>query len=598
MKVKENRFNIGKYFKRHAFGIFVVVFCYLLSSATTVINTLVAAEFLTHITTANYPLAFRFLLYSAGIALANELLYLIIGYLATYLQVHITNAMSVDIAEQVFKISSKSYSDHNTSNFTRRISYDPSNLFVNIRMILDNMSDIISSAVITIYICTVNIWVGLLMIGGLAVGTIVEKFRKRVYVKNKKITHKSNEKVNSLLNEVVRSERDIKSLNLEQPLKNEIAKKYEDYQKKQLKTDFTDMGFFRIRNLIMAVLVLGVLWLGAYLMEKALLTFTAFMIIYSNRGSLRMLVWILGRLSLYVTEIKLSFGRINELYENDEYELETFGKRKLKNVKGSIKFDKVAYTYIDMKLNPEYEKLTAKQKKTTPKYIESGRNKIFHNLNFEIEPNSTVAFVGKSGSGKSTILNLISKMYEVDSGKVLIDGVNINSLNKQTIRSSIALVNQFPYIFDMTIKENLLMVRPNATDEQITQALKDSALDEFIATLEDGINTRVGESGIKLSGGQKQRLAIARALLKESSIILFDESTSSLDNIAQQQVKQSIDNIKGKSTIVIVAHRLSTIKNVDKIFFLEDGKIMDQGTFEELYERNSAFKTIFLAENI
>ena len=227
-----------------------------------------------------------------------------------------------------------------------------------------------------------------------------------------------------------------------------------------------------------------------------------------------------------------------------------------------------------------------------------GRNEIFENLNFEIEPNKTVAFVGISGSGKSTILNLISKMYEVDDGEVLIDGVNINDLSKQSLRNAISLVNQFPYIFDMTVKENLLLAKPDATDEEIVYSLKQAALYDFIESLPQKIDTVVGESGIKLSGGQKQRLAIARAMLKKSSVILFDESTSSLDNLAQNQVKESINNIKGKSTIIIVAHRLSTIKNVDKIFFLEKGKITDEGTFEELFERNENFRKIFLAENI
>ena len=237
-------------------------------------------------------------------------------------------------------------------------------------------------------------------------------------------------------------------------------------------------------------------------------------------------------------------------------------------------------------------------KAKVPTRVEVGKNKVFENLNFSIEPNTTVAFVGKSGSGKSTILNLISKMYVVDSGKITIDGVNINSLDKECLRGSIALVNQSPYIFDLTIRGNLLLAKPDATDAEIEQVIKDSALDEFIATLARGLDTRVGESGIKLSGGQKQRLAIARALLKKSSIILFDESTSSLDNLAQNHIKQSIDNIKGKSTIVIVAHRLTTIKNVDKIFYLENGEIVDVGTFDELYKRNKSFKTMFLAENI
>ena len=150
----------------------------------------------------------------------------------------------------------------------------------------------------------------------------------------------------------------------------------------------------------------------------------------------------------------------------------------------------------------------------------------------------------------------------------------------------------------MTIKENLILAKKDATDKEIKKAIKNASFDDFVATLKNGIDTQVGESGVKLSGGQKQRLAIARALLRNSSIIIFDESTSSLDNFAQENIKRSIDNLKGKSTIVIVAHRLSTIKNVDKIFFLDDGKIVDEGTFDELFDKNEKFKNMFLAENI
>ena len=261
------------------------------------------------------------------------------------------------------------------------------------------------------------------------------------------------------------------------------------------------------------------------------------------------------------------------------------------NIKGDIEFNNVSFTYY------EYEfEFNKKTKKKTKKLVTE--NQIFENLSFTIPRNSTVAFVGKSGSGKSTILNLIAKMNEVDSGEVLIDGVNISSLDKETLRSTFSLVNQFPYIFDMTIKENLLLAKSDATDQEILTAIKLSALDEFVNTLPKGINTKVGESGIKLSGGQKQRLAIARAMLRRSPIILFDESTSSLDNFAQEEVKNSIDKIKGTSTIIIVAHRLSTIKDSDIIFFLDSGKIIDQGTFDYLYQNNENFQRMFLAENI
>jgi len=260
-------------------------------------------------------------------------------------------------------------------------------------------------------------------------------------------------------------------------------------------------------------------------------------------------------------------------------------------VKGDIEFKSVSFTYSEYEF--EYNKKT---KKKTKKLI--SENNIFKNLSFTIPRNTTVAFVGKSGSGKSTILNLMAKMNEVNDGEVLIDGVNINSLSKETLRKSFSLVNQFPYIFDMSIKENLLLAKPDATDEDIHQSIRLAALDEFVNGLPKGINTKVGESGIKLSGGQKQRLAIARAMLRKSPVILFDESTSSLDNFAQEEVKKSIDSIKGTSTIVIVAHRLSTIKDSDIIFFLDNGKIIDQGSFDDLYDRNETFQRMFLAENI
>ena len=189
-------------------------------------------------------------------------------------------------------------------------------------------------------------------------------------------------------------------------------------------------------------------------------------------------------------------------------------------------------------------------------------------------------------------------MLEVDDGKVLIDDVDIKDLDKQTLRSSISLVNQFPYIFNMSIKDNLKMAKEDATDEEIDKAIEDSFLKEFVDSLPNGLDTIVGESGIKLSGGQKQRLAIARALLRKTSIIIFDESTSSLDNLAQEHIKKCIDNLKGKSTIVIVAHRLSTIKNVDNIFFLENGKIVDEGTFDRLCKKNKEFERLFEIENL
>jgi len=292
-------------------------------------------------------------------------------------------------------------------------------------------------------------------------------------------------------------------------------------------------------------------------------------------------------------DISVSCNRMFSLYDETLYPADRFGKQILKNTKGKIEFKKVEYAYTEVKDNNQDEYT----KKIKPvEHIK--KEPVFKDLSFVIEPNTTVAYVGKSGSGKSTILSLIAKLMEADAGKVILDNKDIKTLTKETLRDNISLINQFPYIFDMTIKENLLLVKKDATDDEIWEVLKRACFDEDVRSMPNGLDTKVGETGIKLSGGQRQRLAIARALLKQSKIILFDESTSSLDNFAQSHIQKSIETMKGQHTIVIVALRLSTIKNVDKIYFLHEGKIVDSGTFNELFENNQQFQDMFLIENI
>lgn len=606
VKTKEiNKFNFGKYFAAHKIGLFFYVFIYLITGAIDIVSTIYFAKLVELLTQAVYVDAIKILIFLASLLIAQRILYLVNGLNYCNLYVAITSTMSIDVAEQAFKISSESYAQHNTASFMQRISNDPRTIFDNIQMIIMSCTDIITNIVMFVYICTINLWIGLISLVGIGIASIIERYRRKIRKKNRRETKIAGEKVDSLLNEIVRSERDVKSLNLEQTLKEKTTERYEEYKKAYTHFERWDWSLWATTNTLITILQAIVLILSVVFMDKGLMTLASFMIIYSNRHSFFQLTRILGNIFNYVTDIGLALERINELYTNEEYTTEHFGKRKLKNVEGRIEFKKVEFSYPEFKERDrkeidEEKKFNKKHKikKHVPKRIEIGRKKVLNNVDFTIEPNTTVSFVGVSGSGKSTILNLISKMYETEKGKVLIDGVDIKTLSKETLRSTISLVNQFPYIFDMTIRENLTLAKPNATDEEINLAIKESALEDFIADLPEGIETKVGESGIKLSGGQKQRLAIARAMLRKSPIIIFDESTSSLDNISQNQIKKSIDNIKGKSTVVIVAHRLSTIKNVDKIFFLEHGEIVDSGTFEELYKRNKKFKTIFLAENI
>lgn len=591
--------------KEFKWPIAAYIFIAILSSAIDIVTTILSAQSLVKVTEAsNYHTSFMpaiyLMLIVLGLTVLKRLGYFTLNWIYNLYSNKIMARLNLDLAKQAFKLDSKTFSDHDTGTFVQRIVSDPERIIDNLTTVVDFIINIASSLVIIIYITTLNAWITLAIAVIVCLSLIFEMKRMNVRRKNRKDVRKKSDQITSLTTEIVRSEKDIKSLGLEHKLSNVSMKNYDAYQKSRFKFDITDSAFWTIRNLIINAGTILTLVLGIFLMDKGLLTLATFMIVYSYNGTLYNFVYSFGQLGNCFVDIKVSHGRMFSLFDEDEFVTEKFGTRKIDNVVGKIEFKDVSFSFKEYDYNePEnVGELIKKRKVWKKEKVLKSENKIFDKLSFSIQPNTTVAFVGRSGSGKSTILNLMAKMYEVDSGGVLIDDIDIREFDKESLRKTISLVNQFPYIFDMTIKENLLLAKEDATDEEIEDAIKRASLFDFVESLPDKLDTKVGESGIKLSGGQKQRLAIARALLRNSSIIIFDESTSSLDNFAQEDVKQSINNLKGKSTIVIVAHRLSTIKDVDEIFFLENGKIVDKGTFDELFKRNEKFHTMFLAENI
>ena len=241
----------------------------------------------------------------------------------------------------------------------------------------------------------------------------------------------------------------------------------------------------------------------------------------------------------------------------------------LEEIKSSVKFKNVNFEYIP----------------NTP---------VLKNINLDVQKGQTIAFVGNSGGGKTTIVNLIPRFYDIKSGSITIDGVDIRDYSLQSLRQNIAVVFQDNFLFSGTIKENILLGNEKATDEQIQKAVKMAYLDEFIASLKDGINTVIGERGVLLSGGQKQRVAIARAFLKDAPIIILDEATSALDNKAEAIVQKAIDNLMQDKTVFVIAHRLSTIQNADKIVVINQGEIVEEGNHEELLNiQNGAYKALY-----
>ncbi len=241
----------------------------------------------------------------------------------------------------------------------------------------------------------------------------------------------------------------------------------------------------------------------------------------------------------------------------------------LKDVKGDIKFSNVSFKY------------------------ENSEDKAVNDINFKISGGSMAAFVGHSGAGKSTIINLLPRFYDPQKGKIFIDGLNTNSVNLKSLRKNISLVSQDVILFDNSVKENILYANPEATEEEFLESCKFAAAEEFIIKLPNKYDTMIGENGVRLSGGQKQRLSIARAILKRSPIILLDEATSSLDAESEEIVQNAIKNLTKNKTTLVIAHRLSTIHNADIIFVIKQGKLIDSGTHEELIKNCEYYKTLY-----
>ncbi|WP_349405654.1 ABC transporter ATP-binding protein, partial [Clostridium perfringens] len=311
--------------------------------------------------------------------------------------------------------------------------------------------------------------------------------------------------------------------------------------------------------------------IGSYLIYINKLDINSFITFLLYSQQITSSINILTQANGIISRMIVSLNRILELLDEKIYEVEIFGDEKINSNITDIEFCNVSFSY-------------------------NNRKKILDNINFKIDKKSKIAIVGKSGEGKSTILNLITKLYSPDEGLIKINNININNISEKEIRDKISVVNQEPFLFNKTIKENFLMVNSNAKEKDIIQACKEAHIYNFIKNLPKGLDTIVGENGANLSVGQKQRLAIARILIKECNIILLDEITSSLDNESQFFINKTIQSLSKKYTIITVTHKISNITNYDKILILNNKKIEDIGTHTELMIRNSLYKNLYQKE--
>lgn len=331
---------------------------------------------------------------------------------------------------------------------------------------------------------------------------------------------------------------------------------------------------FMVVNTITDIGPLLVIGFGAYQVIQGNLTvgtlaaFIAYLdLLY---GPLRRLV----SSSTALTQSIASMDRVFQLFDEKYDVTDKTSAKELETTDGNLEFENVGF-----------------------KYNEDGRQ-VINNLDLEINSGETVAFVGMSGGGKSTLVNLIPRFYDVTEGKITLDGTNIKDLTTASLRNKIGIVMQENILFSETVRENILLARPDATDEEVVDAAKHANAHDFIMMLEDGYDTEVGERGVKLSGGQKQRIAIARVFLKNPPILILDEATSALDLESESIIQDTLLELSAERTTVIVAHRLSTVTHADKIHVISDGEVVESGSHEELMQKRGQYFELYSIQNL
>ena len=397
-----------------------------------------------------------------------------------------------------------------------------------------------------------------------------KKFGKRM----KKFVNQSlqaSEVFTKFLSEILKSTTVIKIFQKEDKELDNFKNVIEDRVEKMTQVERTRLGATPIMETITGIAIAIVVFAGGYLSIKdeievgSFFSFlTALMLAYQP-------VRALASVNIGINEGLIAAKRIYELLDNQNYIANDPKKNNLVIKNKNIAFENVSFIYPD-------------------------GTQALRNITFSIKGGSTIALVGKSGSGKSSFINLIPRFYNVSEGKISIDEQNINEVNLSSLRKEIALVSQETVLFDDTVEANIRYGRLDASKEEVLAASKNAAADEFIKELPNGYSTIIGENGVKLSGGQKQRISIARAMLKNSSIILLDEATSALDSESETKIKYAVDNLIKNRTTIIIAHRLSTIKNANKILVLSDGNLVAEGTHNELIEKSELYKKLYNQE--
>ena len=492
------------------------------------------------------------------------------AYLSTWVGVKISNALKFDLFKKLLTYETSFYDKRNSGDvvfqFNNMADTACSGLLDNLSVFIQRIFSSISLVCVLFY----NSW-QLATIGVLVLACAfapVARLQKRIKgVLDKTVV--ADSAIITEYNEAFAGNKTITSYNLQQHEINKFEWILQNIFNLRIKLVQRTQWLSPMMHVIVSVGIAGAIAYGSHLIMSNQITAGNFV---SFITALILLYTPVKSIGNNLNQVQFSFYAIEQVFnllDGQPTIVDNENAKTLDVHPQNIRFEDVCFEYVE----------------NTP---------VLKHINLNVEKGETIAFVGNSGGGKSTIVSLIPRFYDVKSGAITIDGIDIRDYTLKSLRQSIAVVFQDNFLFSGTIRENIMLGNEKATEEQMQKAIKMAYLDDFISTLKDGVDTQIGERGILLSGGQKQRVAIARAFLKDAPIIILDEATSALDNKAEAIVQKAIDNLMQDKTVFVIAHRLSTIRNADKIVVINQGEIAEQGTHDELLQiENGAYKMLY-----
>lgn len=493
--------------------------------------------------------------------------------LYNYLEIKFIQNVSLDLYKKIDSLPAKAFEDIGVGEFINRLYNDPDRVMELLAKLIKLACKSLAVVIILFLAFSISFIIGFeVIIFGFIMGYISTKYFPKIKKTQEDIKKQSDAYVKTAT-ENITGIREIKSLGIKRNIETNIKNQLTGLFTNTKKIKNYEAWYYSLNNLSYYILQLIILLTAGYYFIQGKITYATFIMLEMYIWRIDEVVESISEFGVSYNKVTVSLKRIGEIINNKLYQDEKFGDKTLTNNKGIVEFKNVKFKYSEEE-----------------DYTLTG-------LNLQLLPNKKIAIVGKSGNGKSTIFNLLLRYFDATSGEILIDGINIKDLTEKSLRSNISIIRQAPFLFNLSIIDNFRLVKKDVTLKEVRKYCKRAYIDDYIMSLPKKYNTVIGEGGINLSGGQKQRLAIARTLMLNTKIILFDEATSALDNESQEYIKKTIDDLVKDHTVIIVAHRLSTIVDADVINIIDKGKLESFGTHEELLTKSKVYQTLYSNEN-